>query len=187
MFHLGSADSHCERTECAVGGGVAVPADDGHTWLGQSELRADHVHDALLRVAHGMGPDAEFRAVVPQCLDLDPRYRVGDRLVDVNRRDVVILGGQREVGPAHRTAGHSQPVERLRAGDFVNQVQVDVDQVGLAGRAGTRPRDDDVVSPHLLSEGAGRVGISHCAHLTLGGVAAAIPHRGTIVSRYGTE
>ena len=132
VLHLGGADAEGERAERAVGRGVAVAADDGHARLGQPELRADDVHDALLGVAHRVQPDAELRAVAPQGLDLGPGHRVGDRQLDVDGGHVVVLGGQREVGPAHRPAGQTQPVERLRAGHLVDQVQVDVEQVGLA-------------------------------------------------------
>ena len=47
-----------------------VAADDGHARLGQAELRADDVHDALLDVAERVQPDAELRAVAAQRLDL---------------------------------------------------------------------------------------------------------------------
>ena len=40
-----------------------VAADDGHARLGEPELRADDVHDALLGVAQRVQPDAELRAV----------------------------------------------------------------------------------------------------------------------------
>ena len=64
-------------------------------------------------------------------------------------RRVVVLGRQRQVGPAHRAAGQPQPVKRLRAGDLVHQVQVDVEQVRLAvGGA------HDVRVPDLLGERA---------------------------------
>ena len=42
------ADAEGQCTERAVGGGVAVAADDGHAGLGQPEFRADHVHDAAM-------------------------------------------------------------------------------------------------------------------------------------------
>ncbi len=81
------------------------------------------------------------------------RDRVGDRLVDVGGGDVVVLGGDGEVGPAHRAAGQAQPVEGLRRGDLVDEVEVDVEQVGLAvGGA------DEVLVPDLLAE---RLGVGH--------------------------
>ena len=80
-------------------------------------------------------------------LDLACRDRVGDRPVDVGGGDVVVLGGDREVGAAHGAAAHAQAVERLRARHFVHEMQVDVDQVGLAGRG-----VHHVLVPHLLRE-----------------------------------
>ena len=132
VLDLRGADAHRERAERAVGRGVTVAADDRHARLGEAQLRADDVHDALLDVAHRMQPDAEFGAVAPQRLDLGARDRVGDRLVDVERRDVVVLGGDRQIGPANRAAGQPQSVESLRTGDLVDEVQVDVDEIGLA-------------------------------------------------------
>ncbi len=49
-----------------------VAAHDGHAGLGQAQLRADDVHDALLDVAQRVQPDAELRGVAAQCLDLRP-------------------------------------------------------------------------------------------------------------------
>ena len=108
-------------------------------------LGPDDVDDALAGVAHRVVGDAELGGVLAQHLDLAGRDRVGDRLVDVGRRDVVVLGGDRELGPADPAPGEAQPVERLRAGDLVDEVQVDVEQVGLARR-----RAHEVALPHLL-------------------------------------
>ena len=135
VLDLRCADAHRERAERAVRGRVAVAAHDRHAGLRQAQLRPDDVHDALLDVAHRVQPDAELLAVAPQRLDLGARDGVGDRLVDVDRRHVVVLGGDGQIGPAHRAPGEPQPVERLRAGDLVHEVQIDVDQVGLARRA----------------------------------------------------
>ena len=64
-------------------------------------------------------------------------------------RDVVVLGRDGQVGAADRAAGEAQSVERLRAGDLVDEVEVDVQQVGLAGR-----RVHDVALPDLLGQGS---------------------------------
>ena len=69
---------------------------------------------------------------------------------DVERGDVVVLGGDGEVGPAHRAAGEAEPVERLRAGDLVHEVEVDVEQVGLLPLT----LADQVLVPHLLGQRA---------------------------------
>ena len=49
VLDLGGADAEGQRAERAMRGGVRVAADDGHAGLGDAELRADHVHDPLVR------------------------------------------------------------------------------------------------------------------------------------------
>ena len=147
VLDLAGADAERQRAEGAVGGGVAVTADHGGAGLGQSQLRSHDVDDALLDVAQRVQPDAELRAVLAQRLQLGARDRVGDRLVDVEGRGVVVLGGDGEVGTAHLAAGLAEAVERLRAGHLVQQVQIDEEEVGLALRA-----PDDMVVPDLLRE-----------------------------------
>ena len=55
-----------------------------------------------------------------------------------------------EVGPAHGAPGQAQAVERLRRRDLVDEVEVDVEEVGLALAV-----VDDVALPHLLAEVGG--------------------------------
>ena len=150
MFDLRGADTHCQRTECAMGRGVTVTTDDRHSRLGKTQLRSDDVHDALFDVAHRIEPDAEFFAVTSQCLDLYARHRIGDRLVDVDGGHVVVFSGKRQIGAVHRASGQAQTVEGLRAGDLVHQMQVDIDQVGTRAL----PGDHNVVVPNLLGHGA---------------------------------
>src|SRR4051795_7142742 len=47
VLHFAGADTERERAERTMGGGVAVSADNGHTWLRRADLRTDDVHDAL--------------------------------------------------------------------------------------------------------------------------------------------
>ena len=63
--------------------------------------------------------------------ELAPGNRVGDRPVDLGRRDVVVGGRDGEVGPADATAREPQAVEGLGRGDLVDEVEVDVEQVRL--------------------------------------------------------
>ena len=116
-------------------------------WV-RPELRADDVHDALVGVAHGKQPDPELGAVGGQHLHLAGRDGILDRPVERGGRHVVVHGRHGQVGPAHAAAGQPQPVEGLGRGHLVDQVEVDVQQVGLAvGLA------DHVALPHLLGEG----------------------------------
>ena len=156
VLDLAGADAEGQRAERAVGGGVAVAAHDGHAGQRAALLGGDDVDDALAGVAHREVGDAELGGVLAQHLDLAGRDRVGDRLVDVGRGDVVVLGGDREVGAADRAAGEAQAVERLRAGDLVDEVEVDVQQVGLVGcrrapRGGPRPSGRSVVAVDMAS------------------------------------
>ena len=130
MLHLAGADAEGERAEGAVGGGMAVTTDDRHTRLGQPQLRADDVHDALLGVTHRIDRHAELGAIGAQRFDLRQADRIGDRAGC--RRHVVVLCREGQVGAAHRPAGEAQAVESLWRGDLVDQVQVDVENVRLA-------------------------------------------------------
>jgi hypothetical protein len=98
--------------------------------LGHAQLGPDHVHDALVRRADRVDRDAELGAVALQRLDLDARELVAD-LVGARRavgRHVVVGRGERAVRPANRAPGQAQRLERLRRGDLVHEVQVDVDE-----------------------------------------------------------
>ncbi len=154
VLDLGGADAERDRAERAVGRGVGVAADDGHARLGQTELRADDVHDPLLDVAERVQPDPELGGVGAQRVDLGARHRVGDRLVPVEGRNVVVLGREGQVGASYGASGEPQPFERLRRGDLVDQVQVDEQQVGL-----TLGAADHVLVPDLLGQGLSH---DHC-------------------------
>jgi hypothetical protein len=61
----------------------------------------------------------------------------------------VIDGSHRAVGAAQRAPGHAQAVERLRAGDFMHQVKIDVQDRGFV-----RGFNDEVLMPDFLEQGA---------------------------------
>ena len=147
MLDLAGADAEGERTESAVGGGMTVSADDGHPGLGQTELGADDVDDALLGVAHRIDLDTELCTVAAQGLDLGQAHRVGDRTR--GGRDVMVLGGQRQLGATHLAAAEPQAVEGLRTGDLVDQVEIDVEDVRLAVGAANH-----MVRPNLFGQRA---------------------------------
>ena len=88
---------------------------------------------------------AQLRRSVSTCVR-DTGSAIGRSMPTVGH--VVILGGDGEIRPAHRPAGLPQPVERLRAGYFVHQMQIDVEQIGL----GARTRTHHVLVPHLLGK-----------------------------------
>ena len=96
-------------------------------------------------IAYSRMPNSsQFRASTSICLARD---RVAHRLVDVGGGHVVVHRGDGEVGPAHGAAGQAEPVERLRRRDLVHEVEIDVEEVGLAVAT-----MDDVALPHLLGQ-----------------------------------
>ena len=94
-----------------------------------------------------MPNSAQFAASTSICLARD---RVRHRLVDVLGRHVVVHRGDGEIGPADGASGQAEPVEGLGRRDLVDQVQVDVEEVGLALAV-----PHDVALPHLLGERSG--------------------------------
>jgi len=86
--------------------------------------------DPLLGVPSG----AAGRRIQRSCaasLDLSARNQVGDRLVDVDRRHVVILGGDREIGTIAADGRPTAVRRRPAAGHLVDEMKIDVDQIGF--------------------------------------------------------
>ena len=135
---------------------MGVAADDGHAGLGGAELGADHVDDALLG---GFGVeefDVEVGAVLAQGVDLRVGDLVGDdeAIVDAGGGDVVVDRGDVALGAAELAAGETEAFEGLRAGDLVDELEVDVEDGGFAGGLG-----DDVLLPDFFEHGAGGEGL----------------------------
>ena len=103
------------------------------------ELRPDHVHDALAVAMHTQAADAELGAIGFQLRQLPGGNFIHDRQRPVRGGNAVVGGGDGEVRPAHLEAPLAQPLEGLRRGDFVDQVQIDEQQRGRA-RAVDGPR-----------------------------------------------
>ena len=133
MLDLRGADAERQRAERAMGRGVAVAAHDGHARLGQALLRPDDMDDALADIVHAEIRHAEFLDVALQGLDLDAAFRLVDAVGAVRGRHVVVGDGDRRVGPMHLAARDAQALEGLRAGDFVDEVPVDIEQAVPSG------------------------------------------------------
>ena len=146
MLDLRRADPERERAERAVRRGVAVAADDRHPRLREPELGADHVDDSLAAAAGRVQRDAELLAV-PRAARRAAPCASGSVIGAVHGRHVVIHRRDGEIGAPHAPPVEPQPVERLRRGHLVDQVQVDVEQRRLAGLLA-----DDVRVPDLLEQ-----------------------------------
>ena len=79
----------------------------------------------------------------------------------------MVLGGDRQIRSADAAAGEPQPVERLRAGHLVDEVQVDVDQIGFAGVAGAAPRATTWSSHTFSAIVRGRASVVILDYLTI--------------------
>ncbi len=128
VLDLGGADAKCQRSEGAVGGGVGVAADDGGAGQGDAELGAHHVDDTLVLVVQVIEANPELLAVGGQGLHLDAGHLAGGGDVLGGGGDVVIHGGPGQIRAAQLAVHGAQAVEGLRAGHFMHQVAVDVDE-----------------------------------------------------------
>jgi hypothetical protein len=153
---LARPDPEREGAERAVRARVGVAAHDRHAGLGQAQLGPDDMDDALSRVADPVQRDPEFGAVGLELVDLGRRHLIEERQAAVGRRDRMVSGSDGLARSADADPSGTQPGERLRAGDFVDQMEVDGEDGGSARILG-----HDVVGPDLVDDGAG--GLS--AHL----------------------
>jgi hypothetical protein len=145
VLDLAGADAKGQGAQRAVGGGVAVPADDRHAGQAEALLGPDDVDDALVGAGYALQLDAELLAVAGQRLDLLLGDLVGDRQRAVGGGHVVVDRGQGEIRPAHAAAAQPQALERLSGRDLMHQVQVDVQEHRLA-----RLLAHDVTVPDLV-------------------------------------
>src|SRR5262245_26919466 len=108
---------------------MAIAADDRHPGQGCSLLRADYVDDALVAVAKReirLRPETAHVGV--ERFDLQARGRVGNAVLPVPGRRVVIGGRDDRVRAPDVAARELQAVEGLRARDFVHEMPVDVEE-----------------------------------------------------------
>ena len=148
VLDLRGADAERERAEGTVRRRVAVSTNDRHAGLREAELGSDHVDDALAAASGRVEGNAELGAVPLERVELRLRERIRDR--PLLRRHVVVHRRNGQVGPPQLAARQPEAVEGLRRGDLVDEMEVDEEQRGLAGRL-----RDDVALPDLVEEGLG--------------------------------
>ena len=66
VLNFAGADAESQGSKRAVGAGVRIAADNGHAGLGDAELGADNMNDALLAGVHVVEFDAEVGAILAQ-------------------------------------------------------------------------------------------------------------------------
>jgi hypothetical protein len=70
-----------------------------------------------------------------------------EAVFDAAGGDVVIDRGDGAISPAEFAAGHAEAVEGLRAGDLVDEVEIDVEDAGFACGLG-----DEMLLPDFFEE-----------------------------------
>ena len=138
---------------------MAVAADNGHAGQARAQFRPDHVHNALTDIVQRNKGHAELGHILNQGLDLKPAFRIGDLLVPVGRRHIVVRHGQGGVGTTHLAAIDPQAFKGLGAGDFVHQMAVDIEK-----RRTVRQRLYVVSRPDLVIQGLGRARLGLVGH-----------------------
>ena len=159
VLDFAGADAVRQRAECAVGAGVAVAANHGHARQRGAVFGADDVHDALALAQEGkVGRRAAGAHVGVQRHDLlaaDGVFNAGQALFPAGGGRVVVGSGDDGADAPHLAPRLAQALEGLRAGDFVYQVAIDVEDGGAVFFGG-----DDVLVPELVIQGAGG-GVGH--------------------------
>ena len=114
-----------------MGAGVRVAAHYGHARQRCALLGPHHVHNALPLVhKRKIRQRAKFFDVFVQSVHLQLGNRVLDAFVPIACGRVVVGGGNHAVDAPELAAGHFQALEGLRAGYFVHQMAVDIQQHG---------------------------------------------------------
>ena len=149
VAHLRGADAEGDGADGAVRGGVAVAAGDGHARLGEAELGADHVHDALLARRHVEEWQVELLHVANHVDRHLLRQGIGVGAGLVGRRNDVIERAEGALGHPHLELAVLQHLEGLRRRHLVDQVQADQEL-----RLPRRQRPDRMGFPNLVEQRA---------------------------------
>jgi hypothetical protein len=123
---------------------VRITAHDRHAGLRQTEVRADHMDDALALRTVGTHRNLKVSAIALQHLDLQARHVINDSQTAVGRRDGMVGRGDGAVWTAHANLRKPQLVEGLRARDLLDEMEITEDQVV----------SDEVVVPDLSNRSA---------------------------------
>ena len=91
------------------------------------------MHDALAKIGHPEFVQTELGAIFVQGLHLQTRDRIGNALRAPGGRHIVIGHRQDGCTAPNLAAGQFQALEGLRAGHFMHQMAVDIDQRGAVG------------------------------------------------------
>ena len=164
MFDLTRPNTERQGTKGAMCARVAVATDYSRTWQSETLLRSDDVDNALPFISEPKIGEFEVLDVLFQRLALQTRVVFLDELRDVlevlprGRWDVVIGGGKSAVCSSYLAASIGKTLERLRRGDLVHQVAVDVQNYGaIVGFV------DDMTLKDLVIPALGSICLNMCS------------------------
>ena len=127
MFHLGGADTEGQGSEGSVGGGMGVAAYQSYPRNGDAQLRAYDMHNALPFMAETVERDIELLTVIYKSLHLNPAQFSAGSDVRGGGGYVVIHGSPGAFRTADLSVMKSQSGKGLRAGNFMKEVSVHVE------------------------------------------------------------
>src|SRR5579884_527975 len=127
--------------------GVAIAANNCHSWLREAKFRADHVHDTLVWGVHIEQLDSKFPAVVSECFNLPGGDHILDRSSSWIGRHVVVDGCNCPLRLPDASSCRAQSIEGLRRCDLVYEVKVDIQQ-----RQASRRRTHQMLVPKFLEK-----------------------------------
>src|ERR1700674_3614262 len=133
MLDLAGANAESQRAEGAVGGGVAITADEGLAGLGDAQLGADDVHDALILAVHVEKANAGFAAVLFEGIELELGVVIEDGQSAVGGGDGVVHHRESEIGAADLATFGAETGEGLGRRALMDEVAVNIDNRGLVG------------------------------------------------------
>src|SRR5699024_2114391 len=152
VLYFRSTNAHGDRTKSTVGRSMRVTADDGHAGLGNAQLRTNGVDDALLFITHRVQAHSEFLTVIAQRRYLGTGSLIDDfqQVAGLNSQGghVVVLGRKMQLGVAHLSSGQAQAIKSLWAGNLMQQLGIDVNQI----RRTIFTLGNYVVAPHLFCQ-----------------------------------
>src|SRR5690242_956225 len=111
---------------------MRIAAYDSHAWKRGALLRSDYVNNTLADVVHPELGNIQFFTVLVERLHLNTRYGIADAMAAPGGRHVMVSHGENGISPPGLAPGQLQPFERLRTGDFMHQMAVDIKQYGIA-------------------------------------------------------
>ena len=175
--HLRRADAERDCAKRPVCRRVAVAARDRHAGLRNPELGSDDVHDTLRPAVEVEQRHARLAAVALESREHVFGHDVHERPPLIARRHDVIDRRDGATGIPNLPPSRPQHVKRLRARDFVDEMQPDKQL-----RLSIRQRPDGMGVPDFLQQG-----LRHCLLMVHQGRGSRLASRGSGGAAGGTR